>query len=83
MLQQYAKEYAGVHILNWPKFESSRRISMFEMNKAVIRSFVDSVNSQNSDRLRILLVPSFIRHSNAAGQRLAAQVVRRVFLRKP
>lgn len=40
---------------------------MSETNKAVIRSFVDSVNSQNWDRLRILLVPNFIRHGNAAG----------------
>jgi hypothetical protein len=40
---------------------------MFETNKAVIRSFVDSVNTQNWDRLRILLSPNFIRHSNAAG----------------
>jgi predicted ester cyclase len=40
---------------------------MLETNKAVIRSFVDSVNTQNWDRLRILLSPNFIRHSNAAG----------------
>jgi predicted ester cyclase len=44
---------------------------MSETNKAVIRSFVHSVNAQNWDRLRIRLVPNFIRHSNAAG---AAQV---------
>jgi predicted ester cyclase len=53
-----------------PKLEL-RRLSMSETNKAVIRSFVHSVNAQNWDRLRILLVPNFIRHSNAAG---AAQV---------
>jgi hypothetical protein len=40
---------------------------MSETNKAVIRSFIDSVNTQNWDRLRVLLVPNFIRHSNAAG----------------
>jgi hypothetical protein len=40
---------------------------MSEANKAVIRSFVNSVNTQNWDKLRILLVPNFMRHSNAAG----------------
>jgi predicted ester cyclase len=42
---------------------------MSETNKAVIRSFVHSVNTQNWESLRILLVPNFIRHSNAAGAR--------------
>lgn len=40
---------------------------MSETNKAVIRRFVNSVNTQNWDSLRILLVPNFIRHSNAGG----------------
>jgi predicted ester cyclase len=40
---------------------------MSEPNKAVIRSFVNSVNTRNWDSLRILLVPHFIRHSNAGG----------------
>src|SRR5271169_3645039 len=40
---------------------------MSEPNQAVIRSFVNSVNTHNWDSLRILLVPHFIRHSNAGG----------------
>jgi steroid delta-isomerase-like uncharacterized protein len=40
---------------------------MSEPNKAVIRSFVNSVNTHNWDSLRILLVPHFIRHSHAGG----------------
>lgn len=40
---------------------------MSETNKAMIRSFVDSVNTHSWDSLRILLAPHFIRHSNAAG----------------
>jgi predicted ester cyclase len=40
---------------------------MSETNKAVIRGFVDSVNTHSWDNLRVLLVPHFIRHSNAAG----------------
>ena len=40
---------------------------MSETNKAVIRSFVGAVNAHNWDNLRILLVPHFIRHSNAGG----------------
>jgi len=42
-------------------------ISMSETNKTVIRSFVSAVNAHNWDNLRILLVPHFIRHSNAGG----------------
>src|SRR5271169_1033582 len=40
---------------------------MSETNKAVIRSFVSAMNTQNWDSLRILLVPHFVRHSNAGG----------------
>lgn len=40
---------------------------MSEPNKAVIRSFVNSVNTHNWDSLRILLAPQFVRHSNAGG----------------
>ena len=40
---------------------------MSETNKAVIRSFVSAVNAHNWDNLRILLVPHFIRRSNAGG----------------
>lgn len=36
-----------------------------ETNSAVIRSFVSAMNTQNWDSLRILLVPHFVRHSNA------------------
>jgi predicted ester cyclase len=40
---------------------------MSETKKAVIRSFVKSVNAQDWDSLRNLLVPHFVRHSNAGG----------------
>ena len=40
---------------------------MSETNKAVIRSFVSAVNNHNWDHLRMLLVPDFVRHSNAGG----------------
>jgi len=40
---------------------------MSEANKAVLRDFVESVNTQNWDRLRSLLDPHFVRHSNAGG----------------
>ena len=40
---------------------------MSKLNKAVIRSFVESVNAHDWDSLRILLVPHFVRHSNAGG----------------
>lgn len=33
----------------------------------MIRDFVESVNTQNWDRLRSLLDPHFVRHSNAGG----------------
>jgi predicted ester cyclase len=40
---------------------------MSETNKAVIRGFIKGVNTQDWDSLRTLLVPNFIRHSNAGG----------------
>lgn len=40
---------------------------MSETNKEVVRSFVSAVNSHNWDSLRVLLVPHFIRHSDAGG----------------
>jgi len=40
---------------------------MSEANNAVLRDFVESVNTQNWDRLRSLLDPHFVRHSNAGG----------------
>jgi steroid delta-isomerase-like uncharacterized protein len=40
---------------------------MFEQNKALISSFINSVNAQNWERLGMLLAPDFVRHSNAAG----------------
>jgi predicted ester cyclase len=40
---------------------------MSETNKAVIRNFVNCINTQNWNSLRTLLVPNFIRHSNAGG----------------
>jgi steroid delta-isomerase-like uncharacterized protein len=41
---------------------------MSEANKAVIHSFVKSVNAQDWDSLRKLVVPQFVRHSNAGGE---------------
>lgn len=40
---------------------------MSETNKEVVRSFVSAVNSHDWDSLRVLLVPHFIRHSDAGG----------------
>jgi steroid delta-isomerase-like uncharacterized protein len=40
---------------------------MSDRNKAVIRKFIESVNTKNWDGLRTLLAPHFVRHSNAAG----------------
>lgn len=38
-----------------------------ERNKAIVLAFVESVNSQNWDRLDELVAPDFVRHSHAAG----------------
>jgi predicted ester cyclase len=40
---------------------------MSESNKAVVRSFVNSVNARNWDKILTLLAPHFVRHSNAGG----------------
>jgi hypothetical protein len=40
---------------------------MSETNKAVIRSFVRSVNAQDWDSVRKMVVPQFVRHSDAGG----------------
>jgi predicted ester cyclase len=63
----YANDHATVEYTLWKIFEWSRRISMSETNKAVIRSFVSAVNARNWDNLRMLLVPQFVRHSSAGG----------------
>src|SRR4029077_2834086 len=40
---------------------------MSEPNKAVIRSFVKSVNAQDWDSVRKMVVRQFVRHSDAGG----------------
>jgi len=40
---------------------------MFEQNKTLISSFINSVNARDWESLRMLLAPDFVRHSNAAG----------------
>jgi len=40
---------------------------MFEQNKTLIRSFINSVNSRDWENLRMLLAAHFVRHSYAAG----------------
>ena len=38
-----------------------------ETNKALVRAFVAAINAQNWERLRELVAPDFVRHSDAAG----------------
>lgn len=40
---------------------------MFEQNKTLIRSFINSVNARDWESVRLLLAPHFVRHSNAGG----------------
>jgi predicted ester cyclase len=39
-----------------------------ERNKAIVRALVEAVNARNWDRIDRLVMPSFVRHSHAAGQ---------------
>ncbi len=40
----------------------------YEVNKALIRAFVQAINDRDWDRLDELVAPDFVRHSHAAGE---------------